>query len=93
MPNAILFRGDSQAIKDDLLEEKDVSLRPGGAVLVDMPLDENAQYVAVAGMFISPDQVKNSWRVVLSRDDLEPSKPRIIEAGDNRLILKPLRGN
>ncbi len=88
-----LFAGDSQAIKDDLLEEKDVSLRPGGAVLVDMPLDENAQYVAVAGMFISPDQVKNSWRVVLSRDDLEPSKPRIIEAGDNRLILKPLRGN
>ncbi|HFP3636518.1 TPA: type VI secretion system lipoprotein TssJ [Escherichia coli] len=86
-----LFRADSQAIKADLVTEKDIRLQPGGAVMVDMPMDENAQYVAVAGMFMSPDQVNNSWRVVLSRDDLDPDKARVIEAGNNRLTLKALK--
>lgn len=86
-----LFKDDSQAIKADLVAEKDIRLQPGGAVMVDIPMDENAQYVAVAGMFMSPDQVNNTWRVVLSRDDLDPDKARVIEAGNNRLMLKGLK--
>ncbi|SUI81553.1 Uncharacterized protein conserved in bacteria [Serratia quinivorans] len=86
-----LFKDDSQAINADLVAEKDIRLQPGGAVMVDMPMDENAQYVAVAGMFMSPDQVNNTWRVVLSRDDLDPDKARVIEAGNNRLTLKALK--
>lgn len=86
-----LFEADSQAIKADLLEEKDIRLPPGGAVMIDMPLDKNAQYVAVAGMFMSPDQLNNSWRILLRRDDLDPDKARVIEAGNNQLILKELK--
>ena len=86
-----LFKADSQAIKADLVAEKDIRLQPGGAVMVDMPMDEKAQYVAVAGMFMSPDQVNNTWRVVLSRDDLDPDKARVIEAGNNRLTLEALK--
>lgn len=86
-----LFATDSQAIKADLVAEKDIRLEPGGAVMVDMPMDENAQYVAVAGMFMSPDQANNTWRVVLSRDDLVPDRARIIDAGNNRLTLEPLK--
>ncbi|MGL4724273.1 MAG: type VI secretion system lipoprotein TssJ [Scandinavium sp.] len=86
-----LFKADSQAIKADLVAEKDIRLQPGGAVMVDMPMDENAQYVAVAGMFMSPDQVNNTWRIVLSRDDLDPDKARVIEAGNNRLTLIPVK--
>lgn len=86
-----LFKADSQAIKADLVAEKDIRLQPGGAVTVDMPMEESAQYVAVAGMFMSPDQVNNTWRVVLSRDDLDPDKARVIEAGNNRLTLKALK--
>lgn len=84
-----LFADDSQAIKADLLAEKDIRLQPGGAVTVDMPMDKNAQYVAIAGMFISPDQVNNTWRVVLSRDDLDPDKARVIEASNHSLTLLP----
>lgn len=83
-----LFKTDSQAIKADLVAEKDIRLQPGGAVMVDMPMEEDAQYVAVAGMFMSPDQVNNTWRVVLSRNDLDPDKARIIDAGNNHLTLK-----
>ncbi|ATF95311.1 Uncharacterized protein conserved in bacteria [Cedecea neteri] len=86
-----LFKTDSQAIKADLVAEKDIHLQPGGAVTVDMPMEESAQYVAVAGMFMSPDQKNNTWRVVLNRDDLDPDKARVIEAGNNRLTLKALK--
>jgi len=86
-----LFKADSQAIKADLVAEKDIRLQPGGAVTVDMPMEESAQYVAVAGMFMSPDQENNTWRVVLSRDDLDPDKARVIEAGNNRLTLQALK--
>lgn len=86
-----LFAIDSQALKADLVAEKDIRLQPGGTVMVDMPMEESAQYVAVAGMFVSPDQTNNTWRVVLSRDDLDPDKARVIEAGNNRLTLKVLK--
>lgn len=86
-----LFKTDSQAIKADLVAEKDIRLQPGGAVMIDIPMEESAQYVAVAGMFMAPDQVSNTWRVVLSREDLDPDKARVIEAGNNRLTLKVLK--
>ncbi|GLR10605.1 type VI secretion system lipoprotein TssJ [Mixta theicola] len=86
-----LFADDSQVIKADLVAEKDIRLQPGGAVTVDMPMDESAQYVAVAGMFMSPDQVNNTWKVVLARQDLNPNKARVVEAGNNRLTLKSLK--
>ncbi|CAD5357727.1 Type VI secretion system lipoprotein TssJ [Enterobacter cancerogenus] len=86
-----LFADDSQAIKADLVAEKDIRLRPGESVTLDMPLEEAAQFVAVAGMFMSPDQANNTWRLVLTRDDLDPDKPRIIEASNNRLTLQPLK--
>ncbi len=88
-----LFSSDSQAIKDDLVAQKDIRLTPGGAVMVDMPMEASAQYVAVAAMFMSPDQKSDTWRLVLSREDLDPDKARVIEAGDNHLTLKPLKGD
>ena len=86
-----LFKDDSQAIKADVVAEKDIRLQPGGAVIIDMPMEESAQYVAVAGMFMSPDQTNNTWRQVLSRHDLDPDKARVIEAGNNRLTLKAVK--
>ncbi|MTH48908.1 type VI secretion system lipoprotein TssJ [Intestinirhabdus alba] len=86
-----LFAFDSQAIKADLLAERDLRLRPGESLALDMPMEAEAEYVAVAAMFIDPDQNNNTWRLVLSRDDLDPDKARVIEAGNNRLTLRPLK--
>lgn len=86
-----LFADDSQAIKADLVAEKDIRLRPGESIALDVPLEETAQYVAVAGMFMTPDQTNDTWRLVLTRDDLDPDRPRIIEASHNRLTLQPLK--
>lgn len=86
---ASLFATDSEALKADLLVEKDIRVRPGEAVTVDMPMEAGAQFVAVAAMFLTPDQQSDSWRLVLSRDDLDPDDARHIELNQQSLILKP----
>ena len=86
-----LFAEDSQAIKADLIAEKDIRIRPGAAVSIDVPLDDKAEYVAVAGMFLAPDIANNTWRVVLSRDDLDPDKARQIELNHHGMTLLPLK--
>ncbi|HBM3126150.1 TPA: type VI secretion system lipoprotein TssJ, partial [Klebsiella oxytoca] len=39
--------------------------------------------------FRAPDMVRNDWKLVLRRDDLDPDKPRVIEASQHRLTLQP----
>ncbi|HCB23829.1 MAG TPA: type VI secretion system lipoprotein TssJ [Citrobacter freundii] len=82
-----LFAQDSTVVKADLLAQRDVRVRPGESVTVDIPLENEAQYVAVAGMFISPEQSEDSWRVVLRREDLDPDKARVIELNSQALVL------
>lgn len=85
-----LFAEDSTLVKADLVAQKDIRVRPGESVTLDIPLETEAQYIAVAGMFISPEQSEDSWRVVLSREDLDPDKARIIELKTQGLALMPL---
>lgn len=54
-------------------------------------METSAQFVAVAAMFINPDLTQNSWRLVLTRDELDPARPRIIEASQNQLTLHPFK--
>ena len=83
-----LFAQDSMVVKADLLAQKDIRVRPGESVTVDIPLEKEAQYVGVAGMFISPDQSEDSWRVVLGREDLDSDKARVIELNSQALVLQ-----
>lgn len=83
-----LLNDASNVLKADLLLEKDAWIRPGSNVSLDIPLDENAQFVAIVAQFRNPDIQKNSWRLVLTRDDLDPDKARVIELEKNTLALK-----
>ncbi|MCS2153176.1 type VI secretion system lipoprotein TssJ [Scandinavium goeteborgense] len=86
-----LLKDDESILKDDLLASRDVVIKPGGDVSLDMPLDAEAQFVAVVGMFRHPDMTKNNWKQVLEREELDPDKPRIFEAGNNALTLQPVK--
>ncbi len=77
-------------LETDLLATRDVVVKPGGDTNLDMPMEDEAQFVAVVGLFRHPDMVKNTWKQVLKREDLDPDKPRILEAGNNHLTLLPL---
>jgi len=88
-----LFAADGEAIKADRVASRDIRVRPGESVTVDMPMEESAQYVAVAAMFLSPDQKNDTWRIVLTRDDLDPDKARHIELNQNAMTLRPIKEN
>jgi len=84
-----LVNGGEEALGEALLASREVVIKPGGDANLTMPMDEQAQYVAVVGLFRHPDREKNHWKQVLTRDDLDPDVPRIIAPGSNSLTLLP----
>lgn len=82
-----LLKEGETVLAADLLSTRDVVIKPGGDVQLDMPMEEAAKYVAVAGLFRHPDQVKNRWKLTIEREALDPDKARVIEAGNNALSL------
>nr|WP_283093599.1 type VI secretion system lipoprotein TssJ [Citrobacter sp. JGM124] len=88
-----LLQDDGMMLKADLLASRDVVVKPGADVSLDMPMEEDTQFVAVAGFFRHPDRVANTWKRVIEREMLLPDKPRILEAGNNYLTLQPIKDN
>lgn len=86
-----LLRNADTVLKDEVLASKELLVMPNGSVTLNVPMDEDAQFVAVVGLFNRPDQKGNRWRLVLTRDDLDPDKPRTIELGDGWLSLVPVK--
>lgn len=86
-----LLRNADTVLKEDILATKELLVMPDGSVTIDVPMDENAQFVAIAGLFNRPDLKDNRWRLVLTRNELDPDKPRIIELGDGWLSLVPVK--
>lgn len=88
-----LLKDGDTILKADLLASRDVVIKPGGDESLNMPMETDAEFVAVAGLFRHPDMVNNTWKQVIPRKDLDPDKPRILEAGNNHLTLLPLKDN
>lgn len=86
-----LVNDAESALGADLLASRSMVVNPGTDASLNMPMDDNTQYVAVVGLFRQPDQAKNDWRLSLTRDDLDPDSPRIVEADNNHLSLRPLK--
>lgn len=86
-----LLKDADTILNGDLLTSRDVVLKPGGDASLNMPMEAGAQFVAIAGLFRHPDMVNDSWKLVIPREDLDPDKPRVLEAGNNALTLQPLK--
>lgn len=87
----LLLRNADSVLKEDMLASKSLLVMPKGSVSLTMPMDEEARFVAIVGLFNRPDIEKNTWRRVLSLDDLDPDKPRTIELDNGFLTLVPLK--
>jgi type VI secretion system protein VasD len=85
-----LLSQDDRVLSADLLEKRAVVVKPDEGAQLSMPLDEQAEFVAVVALLRHPDGLSNTWRLTLTRDDLHPDRPRTIELADNRLTLRPL---
>ncbi|WP_416260545.1 type VI secretion system lipoprotein TssJ [Gibbsiella quercinecans] len=86
-----LLRDADSVLQEDMLASKSLLVMPKGSVTLNMPMEEEAKYVAVVGLFNRPDIKNNTWRLVLSRDDLDPDKPRTIALGSGFLTLVPVK--
>lgn len=85
-----LLSDDDSLLSADLLDQRAVVVKPGEGAQLNVPMDKDALSVAVVALFRTPDTRMNTWRLTLTRDDLDPDRARVIELGDNRLTLRPL---
>lgn len=90
MYQTLLTQSD-EILKKDTLNATSIMVMPQGQVSLDEPLEKDTQFIAVLGMFRSPDLSENTWRLVISREDLDADKPRVIELGEGWLRLLPLK--
>jgi len=82
-----LLRSADVVLKEDTLASTSLLVMPQGSLSLNMPMDEDAKYIAVVALFNRPDLKDNRWRQVLSRDELDADKPRTLELGDGWLSL------
>ena len=86
-----LLRDADNMLKEDVVASKSLLVMPKGSIILNMPMNEEAKYVAVVGLFNRPELKNNTWRLVLTRDDLDPDKPRTLELGNGFLTLVPVK--
>lgn len=79
-----------QLLGADLLAEHSLVVKPGQGAQLNVPLEKDAQFVAVVALLRDPDPHLTSWRLTLRRDQLSPKQPRVVELAENRLTLRPL---
>lgn len=85
-----LLDSASRLLGADLLSERSLVLKPGSSAQLQLPLEPEARFVAVLALFRSVDPHDHSWRVILSRDALDPDRPRVLQLADRHLTLRPL---
>jgi len=85
-----LINNDESALIGDLLDKQSVVVNPEQGAQLNIPLDPNAKFIAIVGLFRNPDIRMNTWRLTLTRDDLDPDVARVVELGNNQLTLRPL---
>lgn len=87
-----LFANDNEALKSELVAQKDIRIRPGESISVDMPMEEDTKFVAIAAMFHTPDLITNDWRVVIPKKQLLPETPRHLVLTEHKITLSPIEG-
>ncbi|GLK89272.1 type VI secretion system lipoprotein TssJ [Pseudomonas turukhanskensis] len=85
-----LLDDGSTVLAADLLGEHAVVIKPGEGARLDVPLAEDARFVAVVALFRQPDLRAHSWRLIVPREALHPDRARVVELADNRLVLRRL---
>lgn len=86
-PYESLVNDDSDTLGVSLLASKEVILKPGNALSLDIPFDSKADYVGIIALVKEPDLKANNWRILLKRRDLNINKPREIIVNQFTLTL------
>ncbi|WP_410516207.1 type VI secretion system baseplate subunit TssK [Pantoea allii] len=82
-----LLRDADNALKEDILASKSLLVMPKGSMTLNMTMNDETKFVAVVGLFNRPDSRNNTWKLVLSLEDLDPDKARTIQLNSTGLAL------
>ena len=88
--NSLLTQPDL-VLKETLVAQRQLSITPEQTTMLEIPMEKTAQFVAVIGLFRQPDRERGTWKKVLSREELDPDKPRTIEVMYNTLNLDEMK--
>ncbi|SUB82358.1 Uncharacterized protein conserved in bacteria [Pragia fontium] len=86
-----LLEDDYKTLSVDLLARNEVVLYPASAVSLDVPMNQEADYVGIVALFRKPDLTEGSWKVVIKRSELDADKPRLLIANYDAIGLVPLK--
>ncbi|OCG16479.1 type VI secretion system-associated lipoprotein [Gilliamella sp. Fer1-1] len=78
---------DSDALKESMIESKEIVLKPNTASSIDVSFDQKAKAVGIAALYKEPNLNEDNWRLVLKRGDLNITKPREIIASQYTIKL------
>lgn len=84
-----LFTGDRETLKSTLIAQKDIRIRPGESIAIDMPMEDGTEFIAIAVMFNHPDLITNNWRVVIPKKHLLVDTPHRLVLSEQSVILTP----
>lgn len=84
-----LLNDDESLLGAELLDRQAVLLKPGEGAQLNVPLKPETRFVTVVALLRTPDTQANTWRITLTRDELDADRPRIIDLSDDRLRLRP----
>lgn len=78
-------------LKQDILARQDRIVNPNGRVSLDMPLEKETKYIAVAGLLNSPksDIDEKKWQLIIKRNQLRTNGARQVVINQTSLQLLP----
>ena len=86
-----LLNQDKTVLGDDLLETKEVSIRPGEAVAIDSEIHKDMDYIGVVVFFNRADN-EQDWKMLISKKELSNNKSFPIELVDRKLLKMNNKG-
>lgn len=84
-----LLKQDSAVLANDLSGQPiTVRVMPDNSVSVTLPLADDVQAVAIAAFFLYPDRQKDSWRLIIPRNEMDADHPTMIELNNRELQVR-----
>lgn len=81
---------DKTLLSDNLLNSKQITLRPGEAVNIDDKFEPEAKYIGIVAFFNHIDENVPAWKLLISKKALSNKKAVAVELSDRTIrLLEP----
>ncbi|EJF7711024.1 type VI secretion system lipoprotein TssJ [Providencia rettgeri] len=81
----------STALGATQLTQKNILMRPGETIILDIPFEEETAFIGITALFSHPDLASDDWRIVIPKKGLKPDSVNNIEVGKQTLLINPFR--